>query len=166
MEVGGSVRNIWNQCVPRGHIVNRAFRCWRLSSCSTTIASFLLLLLLRTVSFFRWRVWIRRNPRKIALSLTRKTKVLERKRTRKRSRWSFSTQVNCLLFLLLEYRHFDIIIFMSYMFILFNVYFLNCETKPAILFNYDNHFVPLKFIARRKQIYRIIIIIKLGIIIM
>lgn len=33
----GSVRNIRNQCVPRGHIVNRAFRCWRPSTCYCSV---------------------------------------------------------------------------------------------------------------------------------
>lgn len=79
--VGGSVRNIWNQCVPRGHIVNRAFRCWRLSTCYCSVfffSSFLFPFFLLYLSSVNARE-IQENPRKIALSLTRKTKVSEKK---------------------------------------------------------------------------------------
>jgi len=60
--VGGSARNIWNQCVPRGHIVNRALRCWRLSTWYYSVPSLpLFLLSLRSASFFHCRA---RDPRK------------------------------------------------------------------------------------------------------
>lgn len=76
--VGESARNIWNQCVPRGHIVNRALRCWRLSTCYYSVPPLSLFyffcLLVLCLSSIAARE-IQGNPREIALSLTRETKV-------------------------------------------------------------------------------------------
>lgn len=61
---------------------------------------------------------IRRNPRKIALSLTRKTKVSERKKkNRKSSRRSLSTQTDCHLCSLIRVSTFFEIFIILYIFI-------------------------------------------------